>query len=99
VPGCEKVFSCGAAVINRNNARKRLRLEVPKTPFRQKWLCRFRFTWFGLSSRWEIEGTFGWLRAFDQRHHLMSHLAARLIDPRQGDRVRHEALALLHQRI
>jgi len=39
------------------------------------------------------------LRAFDQRHHLTSGLAARLNDPRQDDRVRHDSLALLRQRI
>ena len=39
------------------------------------------------------------LRAFDQRHHLTSGLAARLGDPRQEDRVRHDSLALLRQRI
>ena len=39
------------------------------------------------------------LRAFDQRHHLTRELAARLCDPRQDDRVRHDALALLRQRI
>ena len=39
------------------------------------------------------------LRAFDQRHHLTSELAERLNDPRQDDRVRHAALALLRQRI
>src|SRR5271167_2333361 len=39
------------------------------------------------------------LRAFDQRHHLTPELAARLSDPRQDDRVRHDALALLRQRI
>ena len=39
------------------------------------------------------------LRAFDQRHHLTSDLAARLRDPRQDDRVRHDSLALLRQRV
>jgi hypothetical protein len=39
------------------------------------------------------------LRAFDQRHHLTSGLAARLNDPRQDGRVRHDSLALLRQRI
>jgi hypothetical protein len=39
------------------------------------------------------------LRAFDQRHHLTSGLAARLGDPRQDDRVRHASVALLRQRI
>ena len=39
------------------------------------------------------------MRAFDQRHHLTSGLAARLNDPRQDDRVRHDSLALLRQRI
>jgi hypothetical protein len=39
------------------------------------------------------------LRAFDQRHHLTSGLAARFGDPRQEDRVRHDSLALLRQRI
>src|SRR5271169_1719623 len=39
------------------------------------------------------------LRAFDQRHHLTPELAARLSDPRRDDRVRHDALALLRQRI
>ena len=39
------------------------------------------------------------LRAFDQRHHLTSGLAARLGDPRQEERVRHDSLALLRQRI
>lgn len=39
------------------------------------------------------------LRAFDQRHHLTSSLAACLSDPRQDDRVRHASLALLRQRL
>lgn len=39
------------------------------------------------------------LRAFDERHHLTRDLADRLSDPRQDDRVRHDALALLRQRI
>ena len=39
------------------------------------------------------------LRAFDQRHHLTRELAAQLNDPRQDDRVRHDSLALLRQRI
>src|SRR3989442_7113252 len=39
------------------------------------------------------------LRAFDQRHHLTRELAARLSDPRQDERVRHDSLALLRQRI
>ena len=39
------------------------------------------------------------LRAFDQRRHLTRDWAARLSDPRQGDRVRHASLALLRQRI
>ena len=39
------------------------------------------------------------LRAFDQRHHLTRELAAQLHDPRQDDRVRHDSLALLRQRI
>jgi len=39
------------------------------------------------------------LRAFDQRHHLTRDLATRLSDPRQDDRVRHESLTLLRQRI
>jgi hypothetical protein len=39
------------------------------------------------------------LRAFDQRHHLTGELAARLSDPRQEDRLRHDSLALLRQRI
>jgi len=39
------------------------------------------------------------LRAFDQRHHLTSELAQLLTDPRQDDRVRHDSLTLLRQRI
>ena len=39
------------------------------------------------------------LRAFDQRHHLTRDLAAQLNDPRQHDRLRHDALALLRQRL
>lgn len=39
------------------------------------------------------------LRAFDQRHHLTSELAQLLSDPRQDDRVRHDSLTLLRQRI
>src|SRR5437762_2765556 len=39
------------------------------------------------------------LRSFDQRHRLTSDWAARLSDPRQDDRVRHDSLALLRQRI
>src|SRR3989442_11624964 len=39
------------------------------------------------------------LRSFDQRHPLTSDWAARLSDPRQDDRVRHDSLALLRQRI
>ena len=39
------------------------------------------------------------LRAFDHRHHLTRELAAQLNDPRQDDRVRHDLLALLRQRI
>jgi hypothetical protein len=39
------------------------------------------------------------LRAFDERHHLTRNWAALLGDPRQEDRVQHEALALLRQRI
>src|SRR5438094_257417 len=39
------------------------------------------------------------LRSFDQRHRLTSDWGARLSDPRQDDRVRHDSLALLRQRI
>ena len=39
------------------------------------------------------------LRAFDQRHHLTSDLAQLLSDPRQDDRVQHDSLALLRQRL
>ena len=39
------------------------------------------------------------LRAFDQRHRLTSDLAQRLSDPREDDRVRHDSLALLRQRL
>jgi hypothetical protein len=39
------------------------------------------------------------LRAFDQRHQLTRDLAETLSDPRQDDRVRHDSLALLRQRI
>src|SRR5262249_11445925 len=39
------------------------------------------------------------LRAFDQRHHLTRDWAALLRDPRQDDRVRHDSLALLRQRL
>jgi Transposase DDE domain group 1 len=39
------------------------------------------------------------LRAFDQRRQLTRDLAETLSDPRQGDRVRHDSLALLRQRI
>jgi hypothetical protein len=39
------------------------------------------------------------LRAFDQRHRLTSDLAQQLSDPRADDRVHHDSLALLRQRI
>ena len=39
------------------------------------------------------------LRAFDERHHLTRDWAALLGDPRQEERVQHDALALLRQRI
>ena len=39
------------------------------------------------------------LRAFDQRHHLTRDWAARLSDPRDEERVRHDSLELLRQRI
>jgi len=39
------------------------------------------------------------LRAFDERHQLTHDLAETLSDPRQDDRVRHDSLALLRQRI
>ncbi len=39
------------------------------------------------------------LRAFDERHHLTRDLAALLSDPRQDERVRHDSLELLRQRI
>src|SRR6266536_3717890 len=39
------------------------------------------------------------LRAFDQRHHLTSDVAQLLGDPRQGDRVEHDGLRLLRQRL
>ncbi len=39
------------------------------------------------------------LRAFDQRHYLTREWAADLIDPRQNDRLRHDSLALLRQRL
>jgi len=39
------------------------------------------------------------LRAFDQRHHLTRDWAELLSDPRDEDRVRHDALLLLRQRI
>jgi Transposase DDE domain group 1 len=39
------------------------------------------------------------LRAFDQRHHLTGDLVRLLSDPRDDDRVRHDSLALLRQRI
>jgi len=39
------------------------------------------------------------LRAFDQRHHLTRDLAQLLTDPREDDRVHHDSLALLRQRI
>ena len=39
------------------------------------------------------------LRAFDERHHMTRDGAACLRDPRQDDRVHHNALALLRQRI
>jgi Transposase DDE domain group 1 len=39
------------------------------------------------------------LRAFDQRHHLTHDWAALLNDPRKDERVRHDSLALLRQRI
>jgi hypothetical protein len=38
-------------------------------------------------------------RAFDERHHLTCDWAALLDDPRQEESVRHDALALLRQRI
>jgi hypothetical protein len=39
------------------------------------------------------------LRAFDQRHHLTRDMAGSLSDPRQHDRLRHDSVALLRQRI
>ena len=39
------------------------------------------------------------LRAFDQRHRLTGDLAQLLSDPRDDDRVQHDSLALLRQRI
>jgi Transposase DDE domain group 1 len=39
------------------------------------------------------------LRAFDQRHHLTREMAGSLSDPRQYDRLRHDSVALLRQRI
>jgi hypothetical protein len=39
------------------------------------------------------------LRAFDERHHLTRDWAALLNDPRRQERVRHDELALLRQRI
>lgn len=39
------------------------------------------------------------LRAFDQRHHLTRDWAALLRDPRDEERVRHDSLELLRQRI
>jgi hypothetical protein len=39
------------------------------------------------------------LRAFDQRHHLTRDPAETLSDPRQGNRLHHDSLALLRQRI
>jgi hypothetical protein len=39
------------------------------------------------------------LRAFDQRHHLTRELAQLLSDPRDDDRVRHNSLTLLRQRL
>jgi hypothetical protein len=39
------------------------------------------------------------LRAFDQRHHLTSDLAQLLSDSRHDDRVQHDLLALLRQRL
>jgi hypothetical protein len=39
------------------------------------------------------------LRAFDERHHFTHGLAALLSDQRQDERVRHDSLALLRQRI
>lgn len=39
------------------------------------------------------------LRAFDERHQLTRDLAETLSDPRQDDRVRHDSLTLLRQRI
>lgn len=39
------------------------------------------------------------LRAFDERHHLSRDWAALFDDPRCGERVQHDALALLRQRV
>jgi hypothetical protein len=39
------------------------------------------------------------LRAFDERHHVTHGLAQFLSDPREDDRVRHDSLMLLRQRI
>lgn len=39
------------------------------------------------------------LRAFDQHHHVTRDLAQLLSDPREDDRVRHDSLTLLRQRI
>ena len=39
------------------------------------------------------------LRAFDERYHLTRDWAALLSDPRQDERVRHDSLALLRQRL
>ena len=39
------------------------------------------------------------MRAFDRRHHLTRNLAELLNDPREEDRVQHDSLRLLRQRI
>ncbi|HEV2397650.1 MAG TPA: transposase, partial [Candidatus Sulfotelmatobacter sp.] len=39
------------------------------------------------------------LRAFDQRHHLTGDWAQLLRDPRDDDRIQHDSLALLRQRL
>jgi hypothetical protein len=48
---------------------------------------------------WEPSASPSLLRAFDQHHHLTRDWAAGLSDPRQDDRVRHDSLALLRQRV
>jgi hypothetical protein len=87
-------------------------LREPRTPFRsipKLTTCpvsQFRFSFYRKPvecdfSGGQITSDAGLLplRAFDERHHLTRDWAAWLDDPRSEDRVQHDALALLLQRV